>query len=132
MFKIKKVKPLFTNIVTTAITYKGEVTTNGGLILDTTKLEGSMNPYQTVVAIGTAVHSVKEGDVVKINFKRYVRARHVPGAIDAAENKQSDNYSQYCEFPMVVINDQEYLLLQENDIEYVCEEYSVDEGGLFQ
>ena len=131
-FKIKKIRPLFTGIITTAQTYKGEVTTSGGIILDTRKLEGSLNPYQTVVAVGSMVHDLKVGDVVKINFKRYEKARHLPGAIDEAENKQFDNLSIGVEVPMVVMNDIEYLFIQNNDIEYVVEDYEVDEGGLFQ
>ena len=131
-FKIKKIRPLFTGIITTAQTYKGEVTTSGGIILDTRKLEGSLNPYQTVVAVGSMVHDLKVGDVVKINFKRYEKARHLPGAIDEAENKQFDNLSIGVEVPMVVMNDIEYLFIQNNDIEYVVEDYEVDAGGLFQ
>lgn len=131
-FKIKKVRPLFTGIITTAITYKGEVKTNGGIILDTRKMDGALNPYQTVVSVGDMVRDLKEGDVVKINFKRYEKARHLPGAIDEAENKQYDNLSIGVEVPSIIINDIEYLYIQNNDIEYVVEEYEVDEGGLFQ
>ena len=132
MFNIKKVRPLFTGIVTTAVKYKGEVKTGGGLILDTTKMDGSLNPYQTIISVGEMCKDLKEGDVVKINFKRYAKAKHTPGAIDAAENKQFDNMSITYEIPMILLNDQECLFLQSNDIEYVVEEYEVDEGGLFQ
>lgn len=131
-FKIKKVKPLFTGVITTAITYKGEVTTSGGIILDTRKMDGSLNPYQTVIAVGSTSRGLKEGDVVKINFKRYTVAKHVPGAFDEAENKTVDNYSQSVEVPMIVMNDIEYLFIQDSDIEYIVEDYEVDEGGLLQ
>lgn len=123
---------MFTGVITTAITYKGEVTTNGGIILDTRKMDGTINPYQTVVAVGSMVHDLKEGDVVKINFKRYEKAQHLPGAIDEAQNKQYDNLSIGVEIPSIVINDIEYLYLQNNDIEYIVEDYEVDAGGLFQ
>ncbi len=131
-FNIKKVRPLFTGIITTATTYKGEVKTNGGIILDTRKMDGSLNPYQTVVEVGNMVREVKPGDIVKINFKRYEKARHLPGAIDEAENKQFDNLSIGVEIPSIVINDTEYLFIQVNDIEYVVEDYDVDSGGLLQ
>ena len=131
-FKIKKVRPLFTGIITTAITYKGEVTTAGGLILDTRRLEGTLNEYQTVVAVGSTVHDVKAGDVVKITFKRYYTTRHLPGDIDKDNNKQSDNLSVNISVPMIVIDGTEFLFIQNNDIEYVVEEYEVDDGGLFQ
>ena len=131
-FKIKKVRPLFTGIITTAITYKGEVKTAGGIILDTRKLDGTLNEYQTVVAVGTTVHDVKAGDIVKITYKRYYETQHLPGDIDKASNKQSDNLSVNISVPMVVIDGVEYLFIQNNDIEYVVEEYEVDEGGLLQ
>lgn len=132
MFKIKKVKPMFTGIITTATKYKGETTTRGGLIIDTTKLDGQLNPFQRVIATGDLVKDVKEGDVVKLNFKRYAKARHLPGAIDEAENKQFDNLSITYEIPIVPINDEDFLFMQSNDIEYVVTEYDVDEGGLLQ
>ena len=132
MFKIKKVKPLFTGVVTTAQKYIGEITTSGGVILDTTRMAGSLNPYQRVVSVGSTVHGVKEGDIVKLNFKRYAKSKHLPGAIDEAENKQFDNLSITYEIPMIVIDDVEYLYLQNNDIEYIVEDYEVDEGGLLQ
>lgn len=132
MFKIKKVRPLFTGIITTAKKYVGEVTTSGGLIIDTTRMEGSLNPYQTVVSVGAMVKDIKDGDVVKINFKRYAKAKHVPGLLDEAENKQVDNLSITYEIPMIPLNDQECLFLQSNDIEYVVEDYEVDGGGLLQ
>lgn len=131
-FTIKKVRPLFTGIITTARKYIGEQKTAGGLLLDTRKLEGGLNTFQTVVAVGSTVHDIKEGDVVKINFKRYAKAKHVPGAIDEAENKQFDNLGTTYEIPMIVINGEQCLFLQNNDIEYIIEDYEVDEGGLLQ
>lgn len=131
-FKIKKVKPMFTGIIVTATKYKGETTTRGGLIIDTTKLDGQLNPFQTVIAVGDMVKDIKEGDIVKLNFKRYAKARHVPGAIDEAENKQFDNLSISYEIPIVPINDVDYLFMQTNDVEYIVTDCEIDEGGLLQ
>lgn len=132
MFKINKVRPLFTGIVTTARRYVGEMKTASGLLLDTTRMEGTLNPYQVVVSVGDMCKDLKPGDVVKINFKRYAKAQHRPGAIDEGNNIQSDNLSITYEIPMINLNGQEHLFIQNNDIEYVVEEYEVDEGGLFQ
>ena len=132
-FTIKKVRPLFTGVITTAKRYVGmQSAKKGSLILDTRKMDGSMNPYQTVYSVGGTVRDIKEGDVVKINFARYAKAKHTPGAIDEAENIQSDNLSWTYEIPVIIINDIEYLFIQNSDIEYVVEEYDVDEGGLLQ
>lgn len=132
MFKIKKVKPLFTGIVTTATKYVGDITTAGGLLVDTTRMSGSLNPFQTVISVGDMCRDIKEGDVVKINFKRYAKAKHTPGAIDEAQNKQFDNMSITYEIPMITLDERDCLFLQSNDIEYVVTDYEVDEGGLLQ
>ena len=124
---------MFTGVITTAKRYVGEQSVKkGSVIIDTRKLDGSMNPYQTVIAVGNTVHNLKEGDVVKVNFSRFALPKHTPGAIDEAQNLQSDNLSITYEIPMIVINDQECLYLQDRDVEYVVEEYEVDEGGLLQ
>lgn len=131
MFEIKKVRPLFTGIVTTAKRYVGESVIGSGII-DTTKMNGMLNPYQTVISVGSMCKDIQEGNIVKLNFKRYAKAKHAPGAIDAAENKQFDNMSITYELPTIVINGEECLFMQSNDVEYIVEDYVVDEGGLLQ
>lgn len=132
-FNILKVRPLFTGIVTTATKYVEDRTFAGGLLIDSTRLSGSLNPFQTVVSVGDMCKDLKPGDIVKLNFKRYARAKHTPGAIDEAENKQFDNMSISYEIPIIQINGVDHLFLQSNDVEYVVEEYDgVDEGGLLQ
>lgn len=130
-FEIKKVRPMFTSVITTATRYKGDqLTESGGLLIDTRKMDGTMNPIQRVIAVGNHVQGVNVGDVVKINFMRYTKSRHVPGKIE--DNVQSDNMSAFVEIPFIEINGQQCLHIQNNDIEYVIEDYDVDEGGLFQ
>jgi len=132
MFTIKKIRPMFTGVITTAMKYVGGVTTESGLILPS-KMDGKLNYYQWVVSVGPMVTGVKEGDIVRINFKRYAIAKHTPGALDADANVQHDDMSVKYEIPLVEIDGRECLFLQNNDIEYVVEEYSgVDEGGLLQ
>jgi len=130
MFKIKKVRPLFTGIITTARKYTGDMTTKGGILLDANKVMGTINPFQVVVAVGAMTKDIKEGDVVKINFKRYLVPLQVPGKIE--NNVQSSKMKATYEIPMIDIDGEEHLFLQSNDIEYVVEDYEVDEGGLFQ
>lgn len=132
-FKIKKVRPLFTGVITTAKKFVGDqATKKGSIIVDTRKMDGSLNYYQTVVSVGSTVRGLKEGDIVKINFSRFAKAKHTPGAVDEAANKQFDNLSWDYEIPIIIIEDTEYLFLQDRDIEYIVEDYEVDEGGLLQ
>lgn len=123
---------MFTGVVTTAMKYVSDVTNDSGLILPS-KMEGQLNYYQWVVAVGDMVTGLKKGDIVRINFKRYAIAQHTPGMIDADANIQHDNMSVKYEIPMVTMDGKDYLFLQNNDIEYIVTDYSgVDEGGLLQ
>lgn len=130
MFTIKKVRPLFTGIVTTATRYVGDTTTKGGLIVDATKTSGQLNNIQKVIAVGKMVSDVAPGDYVKLNYKRYLVPLQLPGKIE--DNVQSSRMKATYEIPMIDIDGQQCLFLQSNDIEYVIEEYEPDEGGLFQ
>lgn len=132
MFKIKEIQPLFTGIVTTAMKYVGNVTTESGLVLPS-KMDGQLNYYQWVVAVGDMVKNVKKGDIVRVNFKRYAVVKHTPGALDADANIQHDDMTYNYEIPMVTIDGRDYLFLQNNDIEYIVTKFEgVDEGGLLQ
>lgn len=123
---------MFTGVITTAKTYVGDVFTDAGL-LDITRKDGDLNPYQWVVAVGNTVTGLKPGDIVKLNFKRYAMANHKPGKIDEAENKQYDNLSITYDLPIIKINGETHLFMQYNDVEYVVEDFDgVDEGGLLQ
>jgi hypothetical protein len=129
MFKIKKVKPLFTGVITTAKTYVGDVTNEAGIIVN---MEGQLNPYQWVVAVGSMVQDIKEGDIVKLNFKRYAKAKHTPGAIDEGTNMQADDMRFSYELPIINIDGQTCLYMQNNDVEYIVVDKEIDEGGLLQ
>jgi hypothetical protein len=129
MFKIKKVKPLFSGVITTAKTYVGDVTNEAGIIVN---MEGQLNPYQWVVAVGSMVQDIKEGDIVKLNFKRYAKAKHTPGAIDEGTNMQADDMRFSYELPIINIDGQTCLYMQNNDVEYIVVDKEIDEGGLLQ
>lgn len=131
-FKIKHVKPMFTGVVTTAMRYVGDTTIAGGLILDMRHRKGELNPYQTVVSVGPMCQGLKDGDIVKINFKRYFKAKHIPGVIDAEQNTQSDNLTASYEIPVIEMDGKEFLFIQNTDIEYIVDDYEVDEGGLLE
>lgn len=122
---------MFTGIIITAKRYVGDIVTDSGLVM-TSKMDGQLNVYQTVVAVGSLIKDIKPGDIVRVNFNRYAKAKHVPGKLDADQNVQADNMTYTYEIPMIPIDGQEYLLIQNNDIEYVVEEFEVDEGGLLQ
>ena len=131
MFKIKKIRPLFTGVVTTAMTYKSDqLTTEGGLVYDATKMKGGLNIYQRVVSVGTMVKDVKEGDIVRLNYKRYAVPIQKKGAIE--DNVQHSDLVFTYQIPKVTLDGIDYLFLQNNDIEFVVDEFEVDDGGLLE
>ena len=127
---------MFTGVVTTANRYVGnQFADKDGLIIDTRKLAGNLNPYQRVIAAGPMCGGVKPGDIVRINFSRYTVAKHVPGKIEdklGGGRVQHDEYSADVEVPYIEINGQNCLYLQNNDLEYIVTKYEVDEGGLLE
>lgn len=131
MFKIKEVKPLFTGVITTAKVYSEDLRTDAGLYVGD-KMAGTLNPYQYVYAVGPMVTGVEKGNIVKINFKRYMIVKHLPGKI-GEDNVQKDNMVASYEIPKINIDGVDYLFLQNNDIEYVVTDWELDnDGGLLE
>ena len=130
-FKIKKVRPMFTGVITTARKYVDDSKTRGGLY-NPFASAGSLNYFQTVIAVGNTVTGVKPGDIVKLNYMRYARAEQKPAGIDTENNIQKHNVALTYDIPTIDIDDQTCLFIQYNDIEYVVEEYEADESGLIQ
>lgn len=117
MIKIKKIKPMFTAILTTMNTYEDDVTCNSIIV----KTKGTIKEYQKVVAVGDTVRSVKVGDLVCINPKRYAVVKHQEGSLQ--DGVISDNPVVRYNFDIIEMNDTPYLLLQDSDISYIIEEF---------
>jgi len=117
MLKIKKIKPMFNNIVTTADKYEDDYRTGG--IIDPSKSRGSLKEYQTVVAVGNMVKDIKPGDTVMIDPKRYAVMKHKPGSLK--DGVITDNPVIGYNFNTVMINDVMHLILVDTDVRYVFE-----------
>lgn len=119
MIKIKKLRPMFTNIVTTMNLYEEDSMLSSGLI-DSTKQKGTLKEYQTVISIGNAVKGINVGDVVCINPIRYAQYKHDKGSLkDIASSNPVTGYN----FNVVEIDGKDCLLLHDQDVRYVIEEY---------
>lgn len=118
MIKIKKIKPLFTSIVTTMEHYG--VDEFKGSLIDPTKRQGMLKELQKVIAVGSAVRDIEVGDLVKINPARYAVRKYEENSVkkDLMENKIV-GYN----IPQIEIDGQTYLMLQNSDIEFVVTEY---------
>lgn len=124
MIVLKKVKPMFTNLITTADKYATDLKTNGGII-DTSKA-GSLKEYQTVLAIGPDVRCVKVGDLVCINPDNYAVRKYDKSSTKEAMTEHYNAIVGY-RFNFLEINDELCLKLRDSDIDYVVEEFEEKE-----
>lgn len=119
MVKIKKIKPMFTSLITTMDKYEHDVTTGG--VIDVTRQQGTIKEYQTVLAVGSLVKDIKEGDMVCINPSRFAIKKHQTGTLK--DGVVSDNPVIKYNFDIIEMDDKQCLLLQDRDIDFIIEEY---------
>lgn len=108
---------MFNNIVTTADKYEEDQMAGGLIVVPA----GNIKEYQKVVAVGGSVRDIKEGDLVKVKFDRYMKMRHKKGSLQ--DGVIADNTAIEVVLPMILINNIEHLSLNDIDVEYVVEEY---------
>ena len=119
--KIKKIKPMFNRVLTTCDLYTEDLMTDG--IIDSTKVEGAIKEYQTVIACGPMVKSVRPGDVVVINPTRYQVMKHKEGTLN--DGVIQDNAVISYNFPIMVVNDAPCLYIYDSDIEFAIREFEM-------
>lgn len=120
MLKIKKIRPMFTSILTSMDKYEHDVTTVAGLI-DTTKQQGGLKEYQTVLAVGSSVRDIKVGDLVCVNPTRFAVKKHQAGSLK--DGVVCDNPVTTYNFDVVEIDNKQCLLLQDRDIDFIIEDF---------
>lgn len=120
MLKVKKIKPLFTSLITTMDKYEQDKITEGGLI-DTSKQQGTLKEYQTVLAVGDSVRNIKVGDLVCVNPARFAVRKHEKGSM--RDGIITDNPVVGYNFDIVEMDGKNCLLLQDRDIEFIIEDY---------
>ena len=133
MFKIKKIKPLFNQLVTTMDMYDSNLKVGG--LIDTTRAN-TIKEYQTILAVGPMVKAkgdLKVGDVVFINPKRFTTMEHKHG-IANEDNVQKDNMHINFNIPHYPVYDREdgscreVLLISDNDIFFSAEGEEFEEN----
>lgn len=120
MLKVKKIRPMFTALITTMDKYEQDVRTTGGL-LDVNKQQGGLKEYQTVLAIGESVRGIKVGDLVCVNPTRFAVKKHQAGTL--RDGVVTDNPVVKYNFDVVEMDGRQCLLLQDRDIDFIIEEY---------
>ena len=125
MLHIKKIKPLFTSIVTTGDKLEKDMIEKGIIIAR----KGDMKVWQKVLAIGSSVRDIQVGDMVMINIDHYAVKKYDPNSL---QNDMNNNPIKGYQFNWVTIDDekgnpQECLLLNDRDILYTFEGEERDE-----
>lgn len=116
MFTIKKIKPLFNNIVVTCNKYPNDVRI--GNLLDATKAD-TVKEYQTVVAVGPMVRGIEVGDIVFINPRRYAVKKHREGTLK--DGIITDNPVVGYNFNIINIDGVPHMYIQDGDVDFVAE-----------
>lgn len=136
LFKIKKLKPQFNQVVVTRNLYDEQRTKSGVILAAKTH---AIKEYQTVVAVGPNVQGIAPGDTVFINPKRYMMVEHHKdgGIVDKEKNIIKDNMHATFSIPTFDVYDQpdgscrQLMLIGDNDIFFVAEgteEHTEDEA----
>lgn len=112
---------MFNRVLTTCDLYTEDLMTDG--IIDSTKVEGAIKEYQTVIACGPMVKSVKPGDVVVINPTRYQVMKHKEGTLN--DGVIQDNAVISYNFPIMAVNDAPCLYIYDSDIEFAIKEFEM-------
>ena len=120
--KINKIKPLFNALITTMDKYYDDVLSESGII-DTTKQEGGLKEYQTVLAIGSSVRDIKVGDLVCVNPSRFAKPIHKKDNNSIMENTEGYSVQMTYNFDVVEMSEKQCLLLQDRDIDFIIESW---------
>lgn len=114
---IKKIKPLFTSIVTTGDKYEEDMRENGLIVAN----KGDLKAYQKVLAIGSSVRDIQPGDTVMIDIKHFAVMKLDPNSIK--KDMDMDKVVRW-NIPWVIIDDEEgkpqdCLLINDRDVKFV-------------
>lgn len=123
---IKKVRPMFNQVITTMDKYSDDEMKTGSII-DVSKVNNPIKEYQKVVAVGPMVKNIEVGDIVMINPKRYGKVRHKEGSLK--DGIITDNPVVSYNFNVIELNHTPFLLLLDQDIDFIIEEYEEVENS---
>lgn len=119
MLKVKKIKPMFTSLITTMDKYEQDVKVGG--LIDASKQQGGLKEYQKVLAVGSSVRDIKVGDMVCVNPARFAVRKHQAGSLK--DGIVTDNPVTTYNFDVVEMDGKQCLLLQDRDIDFIIEEW---------
>ena len=120
ILKIKKIRPLFNQLVVTKHIYTMEEARKGNVY---TGMANKIKEYQQVLAVGPMVKGIEKGDFVFINPARYVKLDHKDGQTDAGSNITKDDVHATVNIPTYTLytdeGSMEVMLIYDNDV-HLC------------
>lgn len=125
---IKMIKPLYTGVVTTMDKYTADEV-DGKIITSMRETAGSVKEIQTVLAVGSMVHDIKEGDMVKVDPMRYAQFK------DKRKNSVVNGMEEYhneitgFNIPVIELDHKQCMYLDQKDIVYVITDHSWEEDA---
>lgn len=117
MIKLKKVTPMFNKIITTA--EFTEELTDSGIITNTKK---SVDEFQTVIAVGDSVRSIKVGDVVCVDPNRYAVRKYKKDSAKADMEEYANTIIDY-EIPLIILDGVKHLMIMDSDVLFIVDDY---------
>jgi hypothetical protein len=120
MIVVKKIRPMFTDVYTTAEMLE-EKDMKVGSLIDVSKANKTIKEFQRVIAVGPHVNGINVGDLVCVNPTRFGKPYQKKNSIGAATEEYETMISY--QFDFIEIDGQPILKLQDRDISYVVEEY---------
>lgn len=108
-------------LVTTKEVYKENKVINGVV----TPTMGNLKEYQKVVAVGPVVRGINVGDLVSVNPRRYAVMKYKEGSLK--DGVISENPVRHYNFNVIELNHVQHLLLTDQDIDFVIEEFEEEE-----
>lgn len=120
MIVVKKIRPMFTDVYTTAEMLE-EKDMKVGSLIDVSKANKTIKEFQRVIAVGPHVNGINVGDLVCVNPTRFGKPYQKKNSMSAATEEYETMVSY--QFDFIEIDGQPVLKLQDRDVSYVVEEY---------
>ena len=122
MLNLKKITPIGSQVLVTKNLYEWDDFNEMGLVVHQ---RGEIKSYQTVLAVGSDVKFVKVGDVVEINYYKYVILKDDQNSVKAISDNNSIIDLRLNEVDLVDDRGNPYtaFLIDQRDVKYIMEDY---------
>jgi co-chaperonin GroES (HSP10) len=121
MLKIKRIKPIGSQVLVTENLYGWDDFDESGIIIHK---RGDIKTYQEVISVGDDVKFVKPGDIVEINLYKYAVFKEDPNSVKAMAENPIVGF-RLNEVEMVGTNDEPVtcLIIDQRDVKYIMEDF---------